>query len=118
VCDVENRQRSFEVLAIAFGDIERERRGSPVQLILDLPGAGSRFQQAREPAYEGDGFLVDLQLFMIEPMFAGIGHVHQFLILILLVIFIFFLFLILLLLILPPSCRESPAGVEHEQEQD
>src|SRR5687767_10359419 len=60
------------VFPIALSNVQADGSGSAVELIANIPNARHGFQQLREPGDEADSFLVDLQLFMIEPEFCCI----------------------------------------------
>ena len=86
------------VLAVPLGDVEGDRGGCPVQLVFDLADSHASFQKRRQPCNESDRFLIDFQLFMIEPAFVSRGHGVLILILILLLIVFVILIVILTLL--------------------
>jgi len=96
------------VLAVALGDIQRDRRGCPVQLIFDVTDSHRSVQERREPCNEANRFLIDFQSFMIEAVF--FGRVHEVRLLILIALLILFLLLIFLLIFLFIGSESSGRG--------
>ena len=70
--DVEEATAVFGgVLAVAFGDIEGDGSGGAVELDFDVAEFGGVVEEAGEPGCEGDGELVDVELFVVE---VEVGH--------------------------------------------
>jgi hypothetical protein len=67
------------VLAIALGDVQRDRGRCAIQLILDVTDTHGLFDQPGDPGNECDGFAIDFEPFVIEPAVVGGGHGNSFL---------------------------------------
>ena len=75
VRDVKETAAIFgRVLAVALGNIERDRRGRSVQLFLDIAQTHLTFQEAGDPCDKRDRFAIDIQPLVIKPIFRLCAH--------------------------------------------